>query len=225
MQLTANGMPAGNLNPAYKLSVTYRAPQAFVVANPAASPSVTGEWAPTFKLKNVAIHAHLLPTGKVLYWGRRQTPGDTKFASLNEHFCKTFLWDPATGQSVETSNSPMLAGGGGVNLFCSGHSFLPDGRLLVVGGHLFDSEGVNQSCIYDPATDKWTAQPTMNDGRWYPSAVTLPDGGVLAMSGSFAQGRPQPPPDNAVPPPTGNARFPGQSETTRSGGMVPGVRP
>jgi galactose oxidase len=117
------------------------------------------------------------------------------------------LWDPTTGQSVKTSNSPTLASGEGVNLFCSGHSFLPDGRLLVVGGHLFDSEGVNQSCIYDPATDTWTAQPTMNGGRWYPSALTLPDGGVLAISGSFAQGRPQPPPDNAVPPPKGT-QFP-----------------
>jgi hypothetical protein len=114
---------------------------------------------------------------------------------------------PVNGQSLETSNSPTLAGGEGVNLFCSGHTFLPDGRLLVVGGHLFDSEGVNQSCIYDPATDTWTAQPTMNNGRWYPSALTLPSGDVLAISGSFAQGRPQPPPDNPVPPPSGT-KFP-----------------
>jgi hypothetical protein len=75
LQLTANGMPAANLNPAYKLTVTYRAPQAFVAANPVVSPSVAGEWAPKFDLKNVAIHAHLLPTGKVLYWGRRAEGG------------------------------------------------------------------------------------------------------------------------------------------------------
>jgi galactose oxidase len=74
-----------------------------------------------------------------LYWGRRSVVGDMNFASLNEHACKTYLWAPATGQSVQTRNSPTLAGGGGVNLFCSGHSFLPDGRLLVIGGHLFDS--------------------------------------------------------------------------------------
>jgi hypothetical protein len=217
LQLTANGMPAANLNPAYKLSVTYKAPQtlattkATVLADVAVvSPNVAGAWAPKFDLDNVAIHAHLLPTGKVLYWGRRTTPGDKTFASLNEHFCKTHLWDPLTEKSVETSNSPTLfVGGGGVNLFCSGHSFLPDGRLLVAGGHLFDSEGVNQTSIYDPATDTWTAEPTMNDGRWYPSALTLPSGDVLAISGSFFQGRPQPPPDNPNPPagltPTTNA--------------------
>jgi hypothetical protein len=47
----------------------------------------------------------------------------------------------------------------------------------------------------------------MNGGRWYPSALALPDGGARAISGSFAQGRPQPPPDNPVPPPPGT-QFP-----------------
>ena len=112
LQLTASGMPAENLNPAYKLSVTYTAPQTFAAANPASSPSVAGEWGPKFNLDNVAIHAHLLPTGKVLYWGRRTTPGATTFASLNQHSCETFLWDPATGQKAQTSNSPDLPAGG-----------------------------------------------------------------------------------------------------------------
>jgi len=221
--LTASGMPDANLNPAYKLSATYTAPPTFAAVNPAVSPEVIGEWGPAFKLDNVAIHAHLLPTGKVLYWGRRKTPGDPLFASLNEHFCTTHLWDPATGTKTQTNNSPtLLAGGGGVNLFCSGHTFLSDGRLLVVGGHLFDSEGVNQSCIYDPATDTWTPEPTLNGGRWYPSALALPDGGVLAISGSFAQGRPQPPPDNAVPPPPGT-QFPTNPnpQIWRNGAWVP----
>jgi galactose oxidase len=206
-EIAASGLPAANSTPAYKLSVTYSAPQTFVATNPAASPEVAGQWSPVFELANVAIHAHLLPTGKVLYWGRRAIPGAPTFASLNEHFCSTFLWDPATGKSQPTAQPPRLDTGQGVNLFCSGHSFMPDGRLLVVGGHLFDSEGVNQACIYDAATDTWTALPRMNNGRWYPSALALPDGGVLAISGSFAQGRPQPPPDNAVPPPQGT-QFP-----------------
>ena len=72
---------------------------------------------------------------------------------------------------------------------------------MVVGGHLFDSQGVNQSCIYDPTTDTWTPQALMNNGRWYPSAITLPDGGVLVLSGSFATGEeePHPPPNSNAP--------------------------
>jgi galactose oxidase len=171
--------------------------------NPINPPVPAGQWEPVFDLENVAIHAHLLPNGKVLYWGRRSVVGAPLFASLNEHFCSTFLWDPVTGRDVPTAQPPQLDGGESVNLFCSGHSFLPDGRLLVVGGHLFDSEGVNQACVYDAFADTWTALPRMNNGRWYPSALALPDGGVLALSGSFAEGRPQPPPDNPTPPAMG----------------------
>jgi hypothetical protein len=207
LQIAASGLPVANRSPSYKFSVIYSAPQTFVATDSAASPLVAGQWGPVFDLANVAIHAHLLPTGKVLYWGRRSVPGGPSFASLNEHFCSTFLWDPATGKSEPTAQVPRLENGEGVNLFCSGHSFLPDGRLLVVGGHLFDSEGVDQACIYDPVADTWTALPRMNNGRWYPSALTLPEGGVLAISGSFAQGRPQPPPDSPVPPPAGT-KFP-----------------
>jgi galactose oxidase len=148
---------------------------------------VVGQWGTLFDLDNVAAHASLLPNGKVLYWGRRSNPKDTNPASLNEHFTKTFLWDPSTGTSKATATQPQLfgTGAGDVNLFCSGHSFQPDGSLLIVGGHLFDGQGVNQACIYDPFADTWSAKPPMNAGRWYPSALTLPDGSVLSISGSF----------------------------------------
>jgi len=147
---------------------------------------VVGEWGALFDLENVAVHASLLPTGKVLYWGRRSNPEDANPNSLNEHFTKPFIWDPTTGTSNATASEPQGfgTGAGGVNLFCSGHSFQPDGSLLVVGGHLFDGFGVNQACIYDPFADTWSAKPLMNAGRWYPSALTLSDGSVFSISGS-----------------------------------------
>jgi galactose oxidase len=194
LQVTASDLPATNPEPAYKLSVRYTAPRDFAPAQPvAADPAKVRQWSEPFPLKNVAIHAHLLPTGKILYWGRRKEFGSVQFDTLNDHACQTYILDPDTGQSRETANQPVLKDGSTVNLFCSGHTFLPDGRLMVVGGHLFDSQGVNQSCIYDPATDHWTAEAEMNKGRWYPSAITLSDGGVLVLSGSFATGPLQPP--------------------------------
>ena len=72
-----------------------------------------------------------------------------------------------------------------MNLFCAGHTFLSDGRLLVVGGHLADGEGVNQATIYDAETNSWTPTALMNEGRWYPTATTLPDGRILVLAGSF----------------------------------------
>ncbi|KAI9686795.1 MAG: hypothetical protein M1822_002855 [Bathelium mastoideum] len=149
--------------------------------------SVVGQWGSLFELETVAVHASLLPNGKVLYWGRRSNPHDTTRDSLNEHFTKSFLWDPFTGASKATATQPKLFGPGAkdVNLFCSGHSFQPDGSLLIVGGHLEDTKGVNQSCIYNPLADTWSAKRPMNEGRWYPSALTLPDGSVLSLSGTF----------------------------------------
>jgi hypothetical protein len=38
---------------------------------------VKGQSGPVFTLPNVAIHAHVLPTGKVLMWGRRDNPTDS----------------------------------------------------------------------------------------------------------------------------------------------------
>jgi hypothetical protein len=194
LRVTASDLPATNPEPAYKLSVGYTAPRDFAPAQAvAADPAKVGQWSELIPLKNVAIHTHLLPTGKILYWGRRKEFGSVQFDTLNDHACQTYILDPATGQSRETANLPVLKDGSTVNLFCSGHTFLPDGRLMVVGGHLFDSQGVNQSCVYDPATDRWTAEAEMNKGRWYPSAITLPDGGVLVLSGSFATGPLRPP--------------------------------
>jgi hypothetical protein len=203
LRVTASDLPATNPEPPYKLSVRYTAPKDFARAQPvAADPAKVGRWSEPFPLKNVAIHAHLLPTGKILYWGRRKEFGSVQFDTLNDHACQTHILDPDTGESRETANQPTLQDGTPVNLFCSGHTFLPDGRLMVVGGHLFDSQGVNQSCIYDPATDRWTAEALMNNGRWYPSAITLPDGDVIVLSGSFATGPLQPPPNRTAPNPT-----------------------
>jgi hypothetical protein len=86
---------------------------------------------------------------------------------------------------TQTPQPTLNDGTTNANLFCSGHAFLPDGRLLVAGGHLADSHGLNQATIYDPAADTWTPTAVMNDGRWYPTAIALASGNVLVLSGSY----------------------------------------
>lgn len=175
--------------------------------DPKPDPAVVGKRGPTFKLSNVAVHASLLPTGRVLYWGRRSDPTATTPASLNEPMTKAFFLDFAktppigvfsadeTAKSIATATPPMKTEASTqkeTNLFCSGHCFLPDGTLFVVGGHIQDGLGETQACIYDSsdgaAKKPWAAKPLMNAGRWYPSALTLPDGSVLAISGSLSTG-------------------------------------
>ena len=160
------------------------------------TPDKRGQWGEPFTLPNVGIHAHVLPTGLVLMWGRRDNPQqslDTDPASplapglppAPPATCTPFLWNPANGDTTPTPAPTLADGATNANLFCSGHAFLPDGRLLVAGGHLADSHGLSQAAIYDSAANTWTPTATMNDGRWYPTAITLPTGSVLVLSGSF----------------------------------------
>ncbi len=160
------------------------------------TPDVRGQWGAPFTLLNVGIHAHVLPNGLVLMWGRRDNPQqslDSDPASplgpglppAPPATCTPFLWNPANGDLTPTPPPPPADGETHANLFCSGHAFLPDGRLLVVGGHLADGHGLDQSTTYDPVTGTWAPSATMVDGRWYPTAIALPSGSVLVLSGSF----------------------------------------
>ncbi len=112
---------------------------------------------------------HLLPTGKVMFWDRHDHmagwDGDPR------------LWDPAT-QNVTALALP------GYDLFCSGHSFMDDGKLLVTGGHIDDGVGENKASLYNPLTNSWSLLNTMNAGRWYPTNTTLASGDVLVLAGT-----------------------------------------
>ena len=123
--------------------------------------SAVGQWSPVMTWPYKAIHAHLLPTGNVLFWPKAD---------------QAQLWNPAT-------NSITAAATAGANIFCSGHSFLPDGRLLVGGGHVVNYVGLPNAYIYDPLANAWTRLPDMNNGRWYPTNTTLPNGDVLVIAG------------------------------------------
>ncbi len=207
-RLTASNTPASNPNPNYTLSAIYTAtqtlpPEETVRAAAAATtpnPAQVGQWSALINLPNVPIHTHVLPTAKLLFWGRRNPPAQANFKSLNQQETHAFIWDPANpgGGARPTGNQPTDSHGNPINLFCSGHTFLEDGRLLVTGGHLFDSQGLNTSAFYDPASDRWSAGPVMNNGRWYPTAVTLPDGKAFVASGSFPTGPLQPPPNGSA---------------------------
>ena len=100
--------------------------------------------------------------------------------------------DPSTKTLKPAPDPPLgplnVSGQETVNLFCSAHCFLPDGNLIVVGGHIKDSWGLRQTSIYDYQANEFRSQTEMNNGRWYPSALPLPDGRVLAISGTYHSG-------------------------------------
>jgi hypothetical protein len=159
----------------------------------------TGRWAPPFTISRnyhgYAIHAALLRTGKVLFWGyplHINTPG----IRGNETYA--WLWDPARGEGRRAFEdvTPHDPDGATVPIYCSGMSFLPDGRLLVVGGNLIwpaedpddgytSNSGLNRAFLFYPVTEEWmeVPRPEGAKGRYYPSQVLLPDGRTLVVSG------------------------------------------
>ena len=96
------------------------------------------------------VHAHLLPTGKVMFWSQKlQSLGDDNDPRS---------WDP-NNQSIIIPPPP------GYDLFCAGHSFLADGRLFVAGGNveLNGITGFAKASIYNPFVNPttWTGLPDM----------------------------------------------------------------
>ena len=77
------------------------------------------------------------------------------------------------------------------NLFCAGHAFLPDGRLLVVGGQKGSYYfGLAATTIFNYASGYGWETPAgsaMRAPRWYPSAITLASGDILALGGSIIE--------------------------------------
>jgi hypothetical protein len=136
---------------------------------PTTNPIITGSWSAVRNWPFVAIHAALFADGRIIGWSRKD--GVTRL--------DTFIGNPTTGTFTRIENTF-------VQPFCAGQTFLPDGRLLVAGGHdKFDTWGAIQTTIFDPRTNAWTKSADMNAGRWYPTTCPLPNGDVLVVSGDF----------------------------------------
>ncbi len=156
----------------------------------------------------LAIHAALLPIGakgKVIILGgdehnsaqagRDSSPADP--AQVDN----TRVYDVDT-KTISGSTSPTT------DVFCSGHAFLGDGRLVIGGGtesweegqgpggghvHGLGSFGGHQACwVYNYLQNTWERIADFNfdgalgktgGGRWYPTLVTLSNGDLIAFSG------------------------------------------
>lgn len=133
--------------------------------------ATTGKWSPAISWPIVPLHMHMLPNGNILAWGRQDQP---------------WVWTPPADGNPAGSGSFVEVPVGDM-LFCSGHAFLPDGRLLVSGGHLSDDHGLDVTYVFTPdgAAGSWSNanNARMAQGRWYPTVTILPDGRALTMAG------------------------------------------
>lgn len=119
------------------------------------------------------VHAALCHTGKVLFITADET---------------TVLWDPnntAPSTFEDPVNQPHLMPDGYSQL-CGHHVFLPDGRLLSVGGGGYGpNPAARWGWKFDPVAKSWSRTfNSMSESKWYPTANILNDENVLVTSGS-----------------------------------------
>jgi hypothetical protein len=143
-----------------------------------------GQWDPIkYSFTINPVHIALLHTGKLLAFGGS---GNDRWYAKNPRPAN--IWDPQTGE-IKIIDQKLKG-----DVFCSGHTFLSDGKLLVVGGtYKYDHKhfgipsppftGISQTCAFDPVTETWMELPDMANARWYPSVIMLGDERVLTLAG------------------------------------------
>ncbi len=119
------------------------------------------------------VHAALCHTGKVLFITADET---------------TVLWDPsntAASTFEDPVNQPHTMTDGYSQL-CGHHVFLPDGRLLSVGGGGYGpNAAAHWGWKFDPVAKSWSRTAnSMSESKWYPTANILNDDKVLVTCGN-----------------------------------------
>lgn len=136
--------------------------------------ALPSKWTAPITMPIVPVAAANLPDGTVVTWSAdtqlnfspgEVTPGNTY----------TAIFNPATQTSKQ-----VLVTNTGHDMFCPGIVNLPDGRIYVMGGSSSD-----KTSFYTPSTGKWTSGNLMKIPRAYQGSVTLSNGNVFEVGGSW----------------------------------------
>jgi galactose oxidase-like protein/concanavalin A-like lectin/glucanase superfamily protein/Big-like domain-containing protein/Kelch motif protein len=151
--------------------VATSAPVVVTVSTDPSSPAVIGQWGPVLSWPIAPVHMLVQRTGEVLLFNEANGGQSAR------------LWNPATGTFTPVPTAS--------NIFCAGHALLADGRSVVIGGQLNPCcyVGIVDTNLFDATTRAWNRVADMNFPRWYPTATTLPDGRILAISGWIVPGQ------------------------------------
>jgi len=144
--------------------------------------STKGMWSSVYNWPLVAVHATILPDGKVLSFGT------DRLGTLDG---RTFdVWDPRLGLNDNSHTTTTL--NSAQDSFCSSATFLADGKLLISGGNSVPGGigvlGVNSTSNIYSTTDNSITKANSNLAldRWYATMITLPNGNPIMLGGMQA---------------------------------------
>ncbi|MGC1632062.1 MAG: galactose oxidase-like domain-containing protein [Gelidibacter sp.] len=143
----------------------------------AQSPHTQGQWSPKIEFDLVPVAVANLPDGRLVTWSSKY---HDDFGG-HDGYTFTQIFDPLGGPDGMGGILPRTVTDTNHDMFCPGINNLADGRILVTGG-----SSAEKSSIYDPKTQKWTSAADLNIPRGYQGAVTLADGSVFTIGGSWS---------------------------------------
>ncbi|MGB1250575.1 MAG: PKD domain-containing protein [Candidatus Promineifilaceae bacterium] len=136
---------------------------------------IGGEWGPVTTWPHIPVSAAVVPDGSIMTFASNER---NSFPGGRPEQTYTAVWDPKTNIIEEIFYE-------GHDMFCGHPVMLEDGLMMVSGGRKMGNSPWTST--FDFRTGSWSAQENMSYGRWYPTSVALPDGGVFIGNGSGGQ--------------------------------------
>ncbi len=149
---------------------------------------VRGMWSPVYNWPLIAVHAVLLPDGRVLSYGTKETGQQTASTIYD-------VWDGTGAPDLGHLTLPNLTA---TDLFCGSQLVLPQGeaKVFLAGGDNWTGTGTtntgnNNSNVFTGADNSLVRGSNMNRARWYSSSITLLSGETYTQGGSGGTDRPE----------------------------------
>lgn len=170
--------------------------------------NIAGQWSTVGEWPFVAIHAAVLPDGRVVTYGSDGDviPGTNRGGKGRTGRFLYDVWDPFDG--LGSLSHLTLENTTTTDLFCSAQILLPDtGELLIAGGDTYTPGPSSPVDINDnletDATTILSPDPSvpdsyvvaegvkMNRPRWYATPTMLPNGDIFIQGGKGGADRPE----------------------------------
>jgi hypothetical protein len=156
---------------------------------PIAGSRIYGAWSSLVDWPLLAIHAALLPDGRVMTYGTNISRSGGNRFMYDVFDPRVELDSPLAHLTLENTT--------GTFLFCSAQMVLPgSGELLLTGGDVaIDGKVLNRGNadvnIFDPRDNELRPSATMQRPRWYASATVLPSGELYLQGGTDGEDHPE----------------------------------